>query len=173
MNYIVLDLEATFDKRKKDFREIIEIGAYKINEDLEVVGYFQTYVKPVYHNHVAKHISKLTGISNQIKEGDYFYNSIEDLKEWAGPDAVYVGWGKSDKGMIKTNCRKHMINSSWVDDYIDLQEQYAHAFATNCLRLEQAVENLGLTFEGTAHSALTDAKNTTYILSFLYKKKYN
>ena len=75
MDYIIFDLEwnqpysndISFMKRTRMplTGEIIQIGAIKLNDKLEIVDSFTMYVKPKYLLHMHKHVKALTGITNQ------------------------------------------------------------------------------------------------------------
>ncbi|MCF0154633.1 MAG: exonuclease, partial [Veillonella sp.] len=70
MDYIIFDLEwnqpysndISFLKRAKMplTGEIIQIGAVKLNSDLEIVDKFSMLVKPKYLKYMHKHVSELT-----------------------------------------------------------------------------------------------------------------
>ncbi|UUZ92201.1 hypothetical protein LJK87_43485 [Paenibacillus sp. P25] len=49
MNYIVIDLEFNGRRHYNVYpMEIIEIGAVKLNEQLEIIDTFQSYIRPKY-----------------------------------------------------------------------------------------------------------------------------
>jgi len=63
MHYIILDLEATCWEEKSDkANEIIEIGAVKLDENLEVVDTFSQYVRPVISPELSDFCKTLTSI---------------------------------------------------------------------------------------------------------------
>ena len=66
MNYIIFDLESTCWKsnpgeRRK--REIIEIGAVKLDDQFQTVDEFQQFVRPTINRHLTKFCMSLTSIS--------------------------------------------------------------------------------------------------------------
>ena len=68
MQYIILDLEwnTAFDKRRKEFvNEIIEFGAVKLDEQLEEIDTFSSFVKPVIEKKLTSRVRKLTHITNE------------------------------------------------------------------------------------------------------------
>ena len=72
MNYIVFDLEwnqpysndISFMKRTKMplTGEIIQIGAVKLNDKLDIVDHFTMFIKPQYLPRMHKHVRELTWI---------------------------------------------------------------------------------------------------------------
>ena len=78
MDYIIFDLEwnqpysndISFMKRARMplTGEIIQIGAIKLNENLEIVDSFTMYVKPKYLPHMHKHVKSF---STMVWQGLY------------------------------------------------------------------------------------------------------
>ena len=80
MKHIVIDLEMNKIARSSEARkicksEIIEIGAVMLDENLQEIGNFRTYVKPEYNDKIAEEIrnhrrdgSECTGIQGSIPD---------------------------------------------------------------------------------------------------------
>ena len=71
MKHIVIDLEMNKIARSSEARkicksEIIEIGAVMLDENLQEIGNFRTYVKPEYNDKIAAEIRNLTGITDAM-----------------------------------------------------------------------------------------------------------
>ena len=72
MNYIVLDLEwnqpsspRVMVKSPVSLKgEIIQIGAVKLDENLEIIDTFKIMVKPKYYRTMHKKVSRLTSITD-------------------------------------------------------------------------------------------------------------
>ena len=67
MNYIIMDLEwnNSFNKATQKFmNEIIEIGAIKLDDELNQVDTFSELIKPVVSKKLRSRIKTLTNISN-------------------------------------------------------------------------------------------------------------
>ena len=166
INYIAIDLEAIAVRR--GFDEIIEIGACRIgmeagSEDAEKARFFSALIRPCFHTSIPKKITKITGITNEdIKGAGSFESAFEKLKEWAGKEPTFVGWGMQDPAWIRSNCRVFSLPHEWLtDNYIDLQRLYR----TQVLRSRQmpslalALRNEKLLWDaGKAHRALPDAQ---------------
>lgn len=59
MNYIVYDLELNSKPFKSSIpNEIIEIGAIKLNENLQEIGMFSSFIKPKYFKNFFPWLSK-------------------------------------------------------------------------------------------------------------------
>ena len=80
MHYIVLDLEFNQDpesiidlslipgnliKKNKYPQEIIQIGAVKLDENLNIIEPFNRLVKPSIYGHISPFITELTGLTKK------------------------------------------------------------------------------------------------------------
>lgn len=83
MNYIIFDLEATcWENDRTRQNEIIEIGAVKVNVNLEIIGEFQTFIKPKLNSQLSDFCKSLTSISQQdIDMATYFPQAIYKFQE--------------------------------------------------------------------------------------------
>ncbi|HOV26328.1 MAG TPA: 3'-5' exonuclease [Pseudobacteroides sp.] len=109
MNYIIFDLEATcWDNDKSKTSEIIEIGAVKLNEKLEVTGTFCRFIKPTINPVLSEFCTELTTIKQEdVNEAKAFNDIIKEFEEWIisdNLDVVLCSWGFYDKKQIKTEC---------------------------------------------------------------------
>ena len=91
MDYVVFDLEWNQGNTGKEGEvkgvpfEIIEIGAVKLNGDLEMTGQFNRLVKPqIYHelNYVTRDLIHLN--MEELENGQYFPEVVRDFLEWCG-----------------------------------------------------------------------------------------
>ena len=61
--FILYDLEATCWRTSRPKRvEIIEVGAVKVNEDLEITSEFCAFVRPMVHPVISRFCTSLTSI---------------------------------------------------------------------------------------------------------------
>lgn len=160
------------DIRKKLTDEVIEIGAVKLDDDYQQVSEFQCYVQPEYGN-IKKHITRLTGITDEtVKDKDSFIASFHQFLKWIGnEDTTIYSWSNSDIKQLRQECRLKLkdydlnwLNSRWVD----LQKQFDDRLGLhNSLALKHALGAMDRDFEGTQHTALADAANTSAILALM------
>lgn len=182
MYHVVIDLEMNpisreyKEIRKKLTDEIIEIGAVKLNDSYEQVSEFQCYVQPEYGK-IKKHITRLTGITDEtVKDKDDFTISFQKFMDWIGDEPITIySWSNSDIKQLRQECRLKLadydvnwLNSHWVD----LQKQFDDRLGLhNSLALKHALGAMDRDFEGTQHTALADAANTSAILSLMQNEK--
>ncbi len=181
MYYITLDLEwnqayaekALAVQRRLEARlrgEVIQIGAVKLDRKLRPCGSYQIIVKPKYFKKLHRHVSSLTGISqDQIDLGTPLEDAAERFKKFCGNDFVFLTWGPDDIPMLKENFHVNKIPSDWLDKTYDLQRIFARELnEENKQRsLEYAMEHFGIPQNLPAHDALNDAYFTALVAAKL------
>lgn len=121
MNYIIVDLEWNvqsnpdnyykYNSKIKNFHEIIEIGAVKLNSKLEYLDSFRIYIQPRIYKKMNVRINKLTGISmKDLEFGFEFTKAFKLFKQWAGDDFLLCTWGENDIDVFKKNIDYHIPN---------------------------------------------------------------
>ena len=114
MNYIVLDFEFNqffpFKKNTKEGSnpacpfEIIQIGAVKLDSDLNQIDSFNVYIKPQIYKKLHPFVEKITGITvKTLETGTNFVSAYKDFIAFMGSDpCVLCTWGIDDiKSMYK------------------------------------------------------------------------
>lgn len=159
MHYIVLDIEATENK------EIIEIGAVKVNEKLEVVDKYQSFVNPTMNNKLSYFIKKLTKIQQaDINNARNFIQVYDEFLNWMGEDVIIVTWGNEDKRFMTHDLELHNIVNQIENKFKNIQVGISRMLLSeNDLGLKSALEKLDIYQEGNAHRAFDDALNTAKI----------
>ena len=175
MKYVVVDLEMNpVDRqyrtvRRKMNEEVIEFGAVRLDEHFQQESEFQCYVEPVY-GPIKKHITSLTGITQAMVAGHKHYvDSFTDFVQWVGEEETKIySWSTSDIKQLKKECRFKMpdFDVKWLDErWVDLQQEFDDRLGLhNNLALKHALGAMDHKFEGTQHTALADAINTSAIL---------
>ena len=178
MYYITLDLEwnqayaekALAVQKRLSCRlrgEVIQIGAVKMDKNMNICGSYQIIVKPQYFKKLHRHVSALTGITQeQMDMGTALPEAAERFKKWCGADFAFLTWGPDDIPMLKENFHIHSLKHSWLEENVyDLQ----HIFniQTDGLSkqrsLEYAMEYFGIRQTLPAHDALNDAYFTALV----------
>lgn len=179
MYFVIMDLEwnNSFNKMTQKFmNEIIEIGAVKLDEQLNEVGKFSELIRPVISKKLRSRIKNLTNISNEeVRTGRHFEEVIRDFEEWVGDDAVVMSWGDTDLRTLLTNFKWFLKKNSvtFIDKYADLQK-YCQCF----INMEN-VQQAGLSYAAECleidpekyphHRALDDS----VLSAECFKKVYN
>lgn len=177
MYYITLDLEwnqayaqkAMAVQRQLSARlrgEVIQIGAVKMDKNMNICGSYQIIVKPKYYKKLHKHVSELTGITQeQMDLGASLVDAAEKFRAFCGEDFVFLTWGPDDIPMLKENFHVHGIDRSWLDKSFDLQQIFNRQTdgASKQRSLEYAMEYFDLPQNLPAHDALNDAYFTALV----------
>lgn len=177
MYYITLDLEwnqayaqkALAVQRQLSARlrgEVIQIGAVKLDKNMNICGSYQVIVKPKYYKKLHKHVSELTGITQERMDmGVSLVDAAERFKSWCGKDFVFLTWGPDDIPMLKENFHVHDIPSDWLNRVYDLQKIFNMQTdgGSKQRSLEYAMEHFELVQTLPAHDALNDAYFTALV----------
>ena len=180
MNYIVVDLEwnqamssksSVFNKLPIKLRgEIIEIGAVRLDENLQPAEEFTIDVKPVYFKRMHYKVKKLTGFDKErLARGYSFRDAFEQFREWCGDGVTFLTWGCDDRGIMEQNIIIHDLDWDWIADWINLQLIYNMQTDgdKNQKSLATAMEHFGIEQTRVAHDALGDAYNTALVCTKL------
>ena len=177
MYYITLDLEwnqayaqkALAVQRRLSCRlrgEVIQIGAVKLDSKMNICGSYQIIVKPKHFKKLHRHVSKLTGITQeQMDMGTPLPEAAERFRKWCGKDFAFLTWGPDDIPMLKENLHVHDMPSKWLDNVYDLQVIFNRQTdgGSKQRSLEYAMEYFELSQNLPAHDALNDAYFTALV----------
>lgn len=184
MNFVILDLEwdsAYFVKEHRFINQIIQIGAAKLDENLNIIDTFQQIVKSSISRRLTTRFVELTGISKQMmSEGVPLYNAVEAFNNWAGKDKIILTWSNSDLFVIYENTRCLLENKIEFDihAYADLQKYVQNILKsrgheiTSQISLANASQLLSVSFDGLdLHTAKDDCILSAYLLKCTYNEE--
>ena len=182
MNYIIFDLEwnNAYSYAKKGFmNEIIEIGAVKLNERLEIVDTFKQLILPKITKKLSGRCKSLTNITNEeLKQnGIPFADAIKDFSRWSRGDGnVFMSWSNSDLYVLTNNYQTFLgnLNIDFITKYCDAQK-YCMSFIkrenNNQISLADCGETFGIEIDvDKLHRALTDCYLTAECLKKVFDK---
>ena len=177
MYYITLDLEwnqayaqkALAVQRQLACRlrgEVIQIGAVKMDKNMNICGSYQIIVKPKYFKKLHRHVSLLTGITQeQMDLGTPLEEAAERFKKWCGKDFAFLTWGPDDIPMLKENFNANGISFDWLGREYDLQKIFNTRTdgLSKQRSLEYAMDYFEIPQNLPAHDALNDAYFTALV----------
>lgn len=176
-DYIILDIEFNGRKFASDKpMEVIEIGAVRLNAELEQVDEFSALIKPVYFAKLNDFIKKKTGIPQEsIDKASGFRKVIGDFIRWLDRSESFLllTWGGEDLKRIIYDTRMHQLNDAyWMSaSYFDLLKGFLrYKKITNDVSVEAALADLEITPEGSAHRALDDARMTAEVFKAIFEQ---
>ncbi|MED1798398.1 3'-5' exonuclease [Brevibacillus porteri] len=173
MSYIILDLEATcWENDRTKQNEIIEIGAVKLDENLNVVGEFQTFIKPKLNPVLSDFCKSLTSIKQEeVDNAPSFGKAISNFKNWIGNDYYLCSWGFYDKKQFKMDCELHKTPTNWIRNHISIKHQHGKMIGTERgVGMEKALKMLNIPLDGTHHRGIDDARNIAKIFIKIFDK---
>lgn len=130
MYYIIFDLEwnnAYNYKTRKGMNEIIEIGAIKLDEKLNIVDSFKQLVKPRISKKLTGRFQNLTHITiDEVKKhGTDFNTAFNDFARWSEREkSIFMSWSNSDLYVLVDNFKvfRNTTNIDFMKRYVDLQK---------------------------------------------------
>jgi len=180
MNYIIYDLEfnQAYDKNNKNSNlpfEIIQIGALKLNENLEIIGNFNRLIKPTLYTEIHPYIENLTKITtDMVNMNNTFPEVYRDFLEFIGNDSfISCVWGVCDIRELIKNIQYHNLNmKNDFKKYIDIQN-----FVCKLLKCQKGIK-IGLKdaveyFKIPISSEFHDASNDAFYTAEIFKKLHS
>lgn len=146
--------------RPGEYKEIIQIGAIKINREFEIQDSFEVFVKPVINPLLSDYIKNLTRINQDIleSEGCDLLVALDKFKMFCEEDVDSIAISNGgDQNIISENLRIRGLNYSFdrliFSDiqpiFSELIDSYSH------VSIKEMAERLGIF--GEHHSAIADS----------------
>lgn len=182
MTYILLDLEwnAAYSRRHSKFvNEIIQIGAVKLDDNLNFVDDISIMVHSQLTKKLSNRFKNLTNISNdEMLAGLSLFDAISKYNEWAGTDTLTMTWSTSDLYAIIENCKSFADGKMFnFEKYVDLQgfvQDYLHRNGhefSGQISLKNAADLMKLTTDGLElHTARDDSFLSSQLLRATFDK---
>lgn len=181
MNYIVFDMEWNQPISKNSYpyvkignqlsNEIIQIGAYKLNDEFKIMDSFVRYVRPSFYKKINRNVLKITELDTEkILSGDDFISAFEDFRDWCGNDFSFFTWGTDDISVMKQNISFYSLSADWIKSWYNLQTIFANqVFGDSAQRaLSVAMEHFNIDQNEKRH--LHDALNDAYYTSLVFQQ---
>lgn len=174
--YAVVDLEMckvprqARTNKKMCAREVIQIGAVLLNETLEVIDKFSTYVSPQF-GRIDDEINQLTGIRNEdVIHAPVLSDAFNTFLSWLPTDTKLVSWSNNDEAQIRKELAYKEIEVAGIEDmldsWIDCQKTFGEKLnSERCYRLSEALVAADIIYEDGAHDGLVDAYNTALLFA--------
>ena len=185
MNYIVLDLEWNQSPLGKEFEirqlpfEIIEIGAVRLDENLDETGTFRRLINPKVYKDLHYMTRQIVSVTmDELRKGDSFENAMKDFLSWCGDEFIFCTWGNMDLIELQRNMKYFGVEAICDKPlkFYDIQKFFSLLYEDGKVRrtLHYVADYLGLDEKLEFHSALNDAIYTAQVIKkidFNYIKK--
>jgi inhibitor of KinA sporulation pathway (predicted exonuclease) len=153
--YIVMDLEWN---QTPNFRspgiaelpfEVIEIGAVKLDEQLEIVSEFQGLVRPSVYRKMNRKITEVTHLTMEElrANGRSFPEVMDDFLTWCGSSFMFCTWGSMDLTELQRNMVYFGMELPFPVPflYYDLQKIYGMIIGSTAMEsLDRAAAEMGI-----------------------------
>lgn len=177
MDYIILDLEwnqpSSFES--SDFKrvgdklifELLQIGAVRLDEQMNVTGQFSQLIRPKHYKRVHSRVKRMTGIhAAMLEDAPDFDEALHAFATFCGEDYALLTWGCDDVSVLEQNMRFFECDVKLKPMY-DIQRLYSEIAGTSKDRkslstamAERAIEpDEAMPF----HNALNDAYYTALV----------
>lgn len=182
MEYVIIDLEwdSAYSKPHKRFiNQIIQIGAVKLDDKLNIIDMFERTIKSSITNKLSKRFTDLTGITNeQMLNGVSLFDAFSDYNNWVSKDTLTLSWSNSDLYAIIDNVKTLMPDyfSLKIEKYMDLQSYVQSKLRekgfdiTSQVSLSNAAIMLNVSEEGLDRHT---AKDDCILSAILFKKVFD
>lgn len=184
MNYIVLDLEwdSVYSvKHHRFINQIIQIGAIKLDENLNIIDTFDVIIKSSVSKKLTKRFIELTGITPEVMSGGIsLTDAVLRYNRFVGKDYTMLTWSTSDLYTILENS-KYLLPKSIgfkFGKYIDLQSYVQNEMRQlgfeikSQISLLHAAEMLNISAEGLElHTAKDDCMLTVALMKRFYNRE--
>ena len=165
-------------KRRVDLNfEIIEIGAVKLDDNLNYVDKFSQVIKPKVFKKLHYKTAEITHFTNdELKKGKSFPKVMRQFLEWCGDDYIFCTWGAMDLHELQANMK--FFGYERILDfplfYYDLQKIFSLCYedGKNKRNLTSAVEFLNINGNKEFHRALSDAYYTAKVMQKMDFEKF-
>ncbi|MGN0793714.1 MAG: exonuclease domain-containing protein [Aristaeellaceae bacterium] len=180
MHYIVVDLEwnqpLSFDThvyREVGDRlifEMIQIGAVKVGENLEVVDSISIPIRPTHYVKIHPRIRKMTQLgAEELADAPQFLEAMEQFAAWCGEDYTLLTWGCDDVSVLKQNMDFFGCQVQ-LPPLCDIQRLFSDVYKCRERKgLKAAMEMLDIQPDESRyfHNALHDAYYTALVFARL------
>lgn len=180
MDYIVLDLEwnQPMSYNSSAYKsvggrllfEMIQIGAIRLNDQLEITDSFNQLIQPTHYVKLHPRIKRITGISqDDLCDAPQFVEAAERFRAWCGDGCALLTWGCDDISVLQQNLDFFGFSTPFPPMY-DLQKLYGELVqdTKNRTGLKSAMEHFEI--EPEADHPFHNALNDAYYTALVFKK---
>ena len=179
MNYIIMDLEwnQPISHQNRTYREVgdrlifemIQIGAVKMNEALEILDSLSVPICPTCYVKIHPRIRRMTGLGPEIlDQAPAFREAMDRFLAWCGEDYVLLTWGCDDISVLQQNLDFFDYHPE-LPPICDIQHLFSDAHKLqNRMGLKPAMDMLGL--EPQEDMQFHNAVNDAYYTALVFQK---
>lgn len=167
---IVVDLELTCwdDPARAGDMEIVEIGLCVFDVPTRDIGRKSSVLVRPNLLEISERCHRITGLTaDRLKrDGAPLDEALNRLrKRYPFRSSGWAAWGDGDRRRMSSECAAKGVPYPFADSYLNVSQLYSLFMSTSRrVNLEEALEQLGMAFEGRPHSGGDDAWNAARVL---------
>lgn len=153
--------------------DIIQIGAVKLNEQMQMVGSFNQYIQPGLYRKLHPRITRITGIVQEdLRGAPAFKEALDRFVAWCGDEFALITWGCDDISVFQQNLDFYLKEDRAMPPAYDLQRLFGMRTAGNNKNrpgLQNAMKHFHIQPSGEHpfHSAVDDAYYTAKVFQHM------
>lgn len=151
--------------------ETIEIGAVKLNAQLEIIDEFSTFIRPVIRPQLSEFCVRFTSIRQaDVEQAALFPAVFADFLAWIGAEPyLWYSWSSYDRKRLHGDLVHHgRPIPEFFERHYDLKRLYAACAAlAKPVGMRRALKQIGVVYAGRQHRGIDDARNTAEILKYV------
>jgi len=164
-------------RNQRDVMEMIEIGIVQLDtRSLEIEKKESYLIIPTEMglSGITDYCTKLTGITQQmiIKDGlalDYALARM--MTEFKTTKYEWMSWGDFDRQQVERECERKGLQYPFKHTHSNFKYWFSLLTNQNVQRnVDNALQVLGLEFEGSPHRGMDDAYNVARMYAFIMKE---
>ena len=181
MTYIIIDLEwnQPISYQSSAYRkvgdklifEMIQIGAVKLDENLNPGEAISIPIAPTHYLRIHPRIRKMTGLDAETLAGaPAFREALEKFVAWCGEDYTLLTWGCDDVSVLYQNISFFQCEDIKLPPLCDIQRLFSDVHKLKDRSgLKAAMEMMHISADDTMafHNALNDAWYTALVFKTL------
>lgn len=158
-------------KRSTEHQEIIEIGAVELDiQTLKVMQEKSYLIRPRPFD-ISQRCTMITGLSAEdLRSAPSFAEVMAQFeKDFTPKEKVCCTWG-NDGDVLAVSCGRYKVRSP-LRNCVDVAQLFWRSFLLRSQpSLQSAMDMMGLEFDGIAHTALADARNTARVHAAMIRR---
>lgn len=173
--FLIVDLEATCCDQNSmpcHERECIEIGAVMQDaNNLQVIAEFNTFIKPQRHPQLTAFCTELTSITQaDVDAAPCYPEAAAAFTAWLQhyDNFLFCSWGDYDRKQLLQDSQFHHVAMPIAAPHLNIKKRFSETQGLKKrLGMQQALQKVGLSLEGTHHRGIDDARNMARLMPFI------
>jgi len=164
--YVFWNLKTTrWNDNSGNVKEIIEVGAVKLDQSLNFMSKYHSYVQPRMCPILSNYCVTTNRVSQeQVDAAPTFVQMLKEFMPWIGVGRVKtISWGSKEKQHFVYNCQMYGKPYKWVSKNVDLKKRFSKITDIERPTFKKALDHLQIAYELDDTSSLYIAQKSSEI----------